>query len=81
MTINELDQKIKDGALTESEIKTFADNSRKYLDTIKTLIDLEESIVDKMIENPEELTEDDLNSHNVLFKSISNIENYCLRNL
>jgi uncharacterized protein YnzC (UPF0291/DUF896 family) len=81
MTINELDQKINDGTLTDSEIKTFADNSRKYLDTIKTLVDLEESIVDKMIENPEELTEDDLNSHNVLFKSISNIENYCLRNL
>ena len=81
MTINELDQKINDGTLTDSEIKTFADNSRKYLDTIKTLVDLEESIVDKMIKNPEELTEDDLNSHNVLFKSISNIENYCLRNL
>ena len=81
MTINELDQKINDGTLTEGEIKTFADNSRKYLDTIKTLVDLEESIVDKMIENPEELTEDEINSHNVLFKSISNIENYCLRNL
>ena len=81
MTINELDQKIKDGTLTESEIKTFADNSRKYLDTIRTLVDFEESIVDKMIENPEELTEDEINSHNVLFKSISNIENYCLRNL
>ena len=81
MTINELDQKINDGTLTDSEIKTFADNSRKYLDTIKTLVDLEESIVDKMIENPEELTEDEINSHNVLFKSISNIEDYCLRNL
>ena len=81
MTINELDQKINDGTLTDSEIKTFADNSRKYLDTIKTLVDLEESIVDKMIENPEELTEDEINSHNILFKSISNIENYCLRNL
>lgn len=81
MTINELDQKINDGTLTDSEIKTFADNSRKYLDTIKTLVDLEESIVNKMIENPEELTEDEINSHNILFKSISNIENYCLRNL
>lgn len=81
MTINELDQKINDGILTDSELKTFADNSRKYLDTIKTLVDLEESIVDKMIENPEELTEDEINSHNVLFKSISNIEDYCLKNL
>jgi uncharacterized protein YnzC (UPF0291/DUF896 family) len=81
MTINELDQKINDGTLTESEIKTFADNSRKYLDTIKTLVNLEESIVDKMIENPEELTEDEINSHNILFNSISNIEDYCLRNL
>lgn len=81
MTINELDQKINDGTLTDSELKTFADNSRKYLDTIKTLVDLEESIVDKMIENPEELTEDEINSHNVLFKSISNIEDYCLKNL
>lgn len=81
MTINELDQKIKDGTLTDSEIKTFADNSREYLNTISSLLDLEESIVDKMIENPEELTEDEINSHNVLFDSISNIENYCLRNL
>ena len=81
MTINELDQKIKDGTLTESEIKIFADNSREYLNTIFSLLNLEESIVDKMIENPEELTEDEINSHNVLFKSISNIEDYCLRNL
>ena len=81
MIINELDQKINDGTLTDSELKTFADNSRKYLDTIKALVNLEESIVDKMIENPEELTEDEINSHNILFDSISNIENYCLRNL
>ena len=81
MKFNELDQKIKDGTLTESEIKTFADNSREYLNTISSLVDLEESIVDKMIENPEELTEDEINSHNILFDSISNIEDYCLKNL
>jgi uncharacterized protein YnzC (UPF0291/DUF896 family) len=81
MKFNELDQKIKDGTLTENEIKTFADNSREYLNTISSLIDLEESVVTKMTENPENLTEDDLNSHKVLFDSISNIEDYCLKNL
>ena len=81
MKFNELDQKIKDGTLTDSEIKTFADNSREYLNTISSLLDLEESVVTKMTENPESLTEDDLNSHKVLFDSISNIEDYCLKNL
>ena len=37
MKFNELDQKIKDGTLTESEIKTFADNSREYLNTISSI--------------------------------------------
>ena len=71
MTLNELDQKIKDRTLTETELEIFAKNSRTYLNTISDLIELEEKGI----------TEDELESHKVLIDSISNIEKFCLKGL